>query len=270
MAASACCPRALRFITSVRLTFITRLPRLKCSANSAVQLSALLSKRPALRLSRLPKFRTKRSLRFRRCTLTHGSLHSQSAAAPYFGAIPAGPREGGVCDRALARSWDSQGSCRLRRKSSAIRGDYLPESRERRDAKFGSAPLASHSPCSLCSSSRWSVVRDRCPFPSGQGDLPATRRGVVPVGEAGGDSPPMRILILSLIRFYQWGVSPLIHFLAGPGSGCRFTPSCSEYFREAVLMHGTLRGVRLGFCRILKCQPLGPSGYDPVPPITKS
>lgn len=46
---------------------------------------------------------------------------------------------------------------------------------------------------------------------------------------------------------------------------CRFEPSCSEYMRDALLTHGPFRGLGLGIWRLLRCQPFGTSGYDPVP-----
>ncbi|HBI13069.1 MAG TPA: membrane protein insertion efficiency factor YidD, partial [Akkermansia sp.] len=50
------------------------------------------------------------------------------------------------------------------------------------------------------------------------------------------------------------------------GSGCRYTPTCSQYFIQAVRIHGAWRGFLLGTWRILRCNPWGGSGYDPVPP----
>lgn len=47
---------------------------------------------------------------------------------------------------------------------------------------------------------------------------------------------------------------------------CRFKPSCSEYFIEALQIHGIFKGSFLGIKRILRCHPWGGSGYDPVPP----
>jgi len=72
-------------------------------------------------------------------------------------------------------------------------------------------------------------------------------------------------LIRLLIRFYQRFLSPLLHYGAGPAAGCRFEPTCSHYFLQAVETHGVLRGCGYGIWRILRCHPWGGSGYDPVP-----
>lgn len=77
----------------------------------------------------------------------------------------------------------------------------------------------------------------------------------------------MRTLVLLLLRAYKLTLSPLIHWIAGPGAGCRFLPSCSEYFAEAVEKHGVLRGTSLGVRRICRCNPFCASGPDPVPPV---
>jgi putative membrane protein insertion efficiency factor len=64
---------------------------------------------------------------------------------------------------------------------------------------------------------------------------------------------------LLLIRIYQRTVSP------GLGNVCRFEPSCSHYAYEAIERHGLLRGGWLSIKRLLRCRPMGPRGYDPVP-----
>lgn len=46
---------------------------------------------------------------------------------------------------------------------------------------------------------------------------------------------------------------------------CRFTPTCSEYMRQAIVKYGVLKGVLLGVKRICKCHPFHPGGYDPLP-----
>ncbi|MFP4053062.1 MAG: membrane protein insertion efficiency factor YidD [Phycisphaerae bacterium] len=70
---------------------------------------------------------------------------------------------------------------------------------------------------------------------------------------------PARVLIL-LVRLYQVTLSPIV------GRHCRFQPTCSRYFIEAVKTHGAVRGGGLGLWRILRCNPLCKGGYDPVPP----
>lgn len=70
---------------------------------------------------------------------------------------------------------------------------------------------------------------------------------------------PLQWLAIRLIRLYQVVISPLL------GPRCRFHPSCSHYTIEAICLHGLTKGVWLGIKRLLKCHPLNPGGYDPVP-----
>lgn len=75
-----------------------------------------------------------------------------------------------------------------------------------------------------------------------------------------------RILLLT-IRAYQKTLS-FDHGIVGMISGerfCRFHPSCSQYTYEAVDRLGVVRGLWLGFRRIIRCHPWNPGGYDPVP-----
>lgn len=69
----------------------------------------------------------------------------------------------------------------------------------------------------------------------------------------------MRTLSLFLIRCYQLFISPLL------GPRCRFYPSCSQYTAEAIRRHGFWRGGWIGLRRLVRCHPLNPGGYDPVP-----
>ena len=70
----------------------------------------------------------------------------------------------------------------------------------------------------------------------------------------------MKRLLLGLVRFYQYLISPLL------GPRCRFHPSCSQYAVEALERYGALRGSWLALRRLLRCHPWHPGGYDPVPP----
>lgn len=65
--------------------------------------------------------------------------------------------------------------------------------------------------------------------------------------------------LLVLIYIYKAVLSPLLP------SSCRFQPTCSSYFVEALKIHGPFKGTYLGVHRILRCYPWGKNGYDPVP-----
>jgi putative membrane protein insertion efficiency factor len=69
----------------------------------------------------------------------------------------------------------------------------------------------------------------------------------------------MKLLLLALIRIYQYAISPFL------GRRCRFFPSCSEYTVEALQKYGAFKGSRLGLKRISRCHPWNPGGFDPVP-----
>ncbi|MEI6504747.1 MAG: membrane protein insertion efficiency factor YidD [Planctomycetota bacterium] len=64
------------------------------------------------------------------------------------------------------------------------------------------------------------------------------------------------VLILGVI-VYKCTLSPLL------GRHCRFQPTCSSYFREAVERYGAVRGTMKGLVRIGRCHPWHPGGYDP-------
>lgn len=66
-------------------------------------------------------------------------------------------------------------------------------------------------------------------------------------------------LVAGAVGLYQRWVSPL----AGPR--CRFYPSCSAYCLEAVERFGVVRGAGLAVWRVMRCHPLHPGGFDPVP-----
>lgn len=69
----------------------------------------------------------------------------------------------------------------------------------------------------------------------------------------------MKYLCIFLIRCYRKWISPL------KPSCCRFTPTCSAYALEAFQQRGFFIGLYLSLRRILRCNPFGACGYDPVP-----
>jgi putative membrane protein insertion efficiency factor len=69
----------------------------------------------------------------------------------------------------------------------------------------------------------------------------------------------MKHLFVFLITLYQKLLSPWM-----PPS-CRFTPTCSQYAKEALLKHGLLHGLALSLKRLARCHPFHAGGYDPVP-----
>ncbi|MBR6782352.1 MAG: membrane protein insertion efficiency factor YidD [Clostridia bacterium] len=70
----------------------------------------------------------------------------------------------------------------------------------------------------------------------------------------------MKRLAMALIRFYRRHLSKL-----KPAPTCRFTPTCSAYALEAFEKRGFFAGMALTLWRILRCSPLSPAGYDPLP-----
>ncbi len=66
-------------------------------------------------------------------------------------------------------------------------------------------------------------------------------------------------VIVGAIKVYQYTLGPLLPM------SCRFEPSCSRYALEAVRKYGPWRGSALAVLRIVRCNPLHPGGYDPVP-----
>lgn len=69
----------------------------------------------------------------------------------------------------------------------------------------------------------------------------------------------MKYLLIYPIRFYQRFISPHL------GKHCRFTPTCSAYAVTALERFGLFKGTWLAVRRMLKCNPFGPCGHDPVP-----
>lgn len=69
----------------------------------------------------------------------------------------------------------------------------------------------------------------------------------------------MKHLLISLIRFYQRGISPYTK------PKCKYYPTCSEYGIQAIERFGAFKGTILTIWRILRCNPFSKGGYDPVP-----
>ena len=63
-------------------------------------------------------------------------------------------------------------------------------------------------------------------------------------------------LLIGCVRLYQIFLSPIF------GQSCRFTPTCSNYYIQAVRKHGPIKGSLKGAWRICRCNPWGGSGED--------
>ena len=70
-------------------------------------------------------------------------------------------------------------------------------------------------------------------------------------------------LNIFLIKSYQFIISPIF------ANKCRYFPTCSQYYIDALKTYGFVKGTYLGFKRILSCHPIkilgGGSGLDFVP-----
>lgn len=70
---------------------------------------------------------------------------------------------------------------------------------------------------------------------------------------------PVRRTLIAAITLYRATLSGWL------GGQCRFYPSCSHYAEEAIRTRGALRGSTLAAWRVLRCNPYGAGGVDPVP-----
>jgi putative membrane protein insertion efficiency factor len=68
----------------------------------------------------------------------------------------------------------------------------------------------------------------------------------------------MQWIVIRALRLYQLTLSPFLP------SACRFHPTCSEYTRQAVEVHGSIKGMWMGLRRLARCHPFHAGGYDPV------
>ncbi|MEI8248353.1 MAG: membrane protein insertion efficiency factor YidD [Lentisphaerota bacterium] len=118
-------------------------------------------------------------------------------------------------------------------------------------------------------------AEDKCKSRSSGDDSQAENDGVKAAGSSGTDAVSVKKvrsftgvvksfrltwIAIGAIKIYQWTISPLLPRC------CRFTPSCSQYAIEAFKLHGMLKGSALTVWRLLRCQPFGKGGFDPVPP----
>jgi putative membrane protein insertion efficiency factor len=93
-----------------------------------------------------------------------------------------------------------------------------------------------------------------------QSEFPAAEeRGTGSGPSRGIVSKSLSWCLVALLTGYKRLISPFLP------SACRFYPTCSEYMREAVVVHGPARGVWLGLRRLGRCHPFHEGGHDPVP-----
>ena len=74
---------------------------------------------------------------------------------------------------------------------------------------------------------------------------------------------PAAAVLRGLIATYRIILSPVM------GRQCRYLPTCSEYADEAIRRYGAWCGGWLTLARVLRCNPFGPSGFDPVPDLSQ-
>lgn len=65
-------------------------------------------------------------------------------------------------------------------------------------------------------------------------------------------------IMIKMIKFYRVAISPHLR------SNCRYTPTCSEYSIQAIRKYGPVKGGYLSVKRIMRCNPWGSHGYDPL------
>jgi uncharacterized protein len=75
---------------------------------------------------------------------------------------------------------------------------------------------------------------------------------------------PLRLASIGLIRAYRMTLSGVL------GGQCRFYPSCSVYAEDAIRLRGFVRGWSLAFWRVLRCNPFGKGGFEPISPSDDS
>ena len=71
----------------------------------------------------------------------------------------------------------------------------------------------------------------------------------------------MKKLPIKLIEMYQKHISK---WLESKNINCKFYPTCSEYTKQAIQKYGATKGIIIGICRIIRCNPFSKGGYDPL------
>ena len=74
---------------------------------------------------------------------------------------------------------------------------------------------------------------------------------------------PVYVVVLGLVMLYKVLISPFF------AHACRYYPTCSNYFAQAVVEYGIIRGIFIGIGRIFRCNPWSKGGFDPVKPNIK-
>ena len=59
----------------------------------------------------------------------------------------------------------------------------------------------------------------------------------------------MKYVVIYIIKIYQLTLGLYVR------GACRFSPTCSEYMKQAVLKYGAIKGMWMGTRRLIKCHP---------------
>ena len=71
----------------------------------------------------------------------------------------------------------------------------------------------------------------------------------------------MKKVFIYLIVLYQKNISK---WISKGKIKCKYYPTCSEYTKQAIEKYGCVKGIFIGMCRILRCNPFSKGGYDPL------
>jgi hypothetical protein len=82
--------------------------------------------------------------------------------------------------------------------------------------------------------------------------------------ECNGEELQNKSYALRIVENYQKNISPDLHRHLGKEKICKFTPSCSNYAKEAIEKHGSVKGIYIAAKRLARCNPWSKGGYDPV------